>query len=152
MKLRNIPWHSAIAWVIIGLHYGGNLDTNRLKFYLVFLRQLVRVECYQPQTGSPILEVVDQLMRNRSMVIISIVVMVKNLCYLCHYLLVRSEGPVTLNSGVTEVLHLLQHGCHEGGPQLFCISAHALPLPISDVLPLLVPEVLSYPFVIVKGR
>ena len=73
-------------------------------------------------------------------------------CYLCHYLLVRFEGPVTLNSRVTEVLHLPQHGCHEGGPQLPCVCAHPLPLLISDVLPLLVLEVLSYPRVIDKGR
>ena len=65
-------------------------------------------------------------------------------CYLCHYLLVRFEGPVTLNSRVTEVLHLPQHGCHEGGPQLLCISA--------DSLPLLVREVLSCPRVEVEGR
>ena len=60
------------------------------------------------------------------------------------YLLVRFEGPVILNSGVTEVLHFPQHGCHECGPQLFCISAHSLPL--------FVYEVLSCPRVELEGR
>ena len=68
----------------------------------------------------------------------------QTLLQLMSYLLVRFEGPVILNSGVTEVLHLPQHGCHEGGPQLLCISA--------DSLPLLVREVLSCPRVEVEGR
>ena len=56
----------------------------------------------------------------------------------------RLERPILLNGRVTEVLHLPQHSCHEGGAQLLRISAHPLPLLISDIL--------SYPSVIVKGR
>ena len=62
----------------------------------------------------------------------------------CHYLLVRFEGPVLLDVRVTKILHLLQHCCHESGPQLPCICSH----PIS----MLISEVLSNSRVIVKGR
>ena len=77
------------------------------------------------------------------MVLFSTVVVVIDY-FLCCYLLVRLEGPVILDARIAEVLHLPQHGCHEGGPQLFCISA--------DSLPLFVCEVLSYPCVEVEGR
>ena len=41
--------------------HGRNLDTNLLKFHLVFLWQFLWVERYQPKTAPTILEVIDQL-------------------------------------------------------------------------------------------
>ena len=45
----------------------------------------------------------------------------------------RLEGPILLDSRVTEVFHLPQHGSHEGRPQLPCICDHFLSLLVSDV-------------------
>ena len=45
----------------------------------------------------------------------------------------RLEGPVLLDSRVTKVFHLPQHGSHEGGPQLPCICNYLLSLFVGDV-------------------
>ena len=66
------------------------------------------------------------------------------LFHFCCYLLVRFDGPVLLDSRVTKVIDLPQHGCHEGGPKPTCICGHLLPQFISKVL--------SCPHVEVKGR
>lgn len=55
----------------------------------------------------------------------------------------RLEGPVLFDGWVTKVLHLLQHGSHESGTQLFCISAHPC---------LFFSEIFSYSHVEVEGR
>ena len=64
--------------------------------------------------------------------------------HFCCYLLMRFEGPVFLDSRVTKVRHLPQHGCHDSRPDLTCICGYPLPLLISKVL--------SCPHVKVEGR
>ena len=57
------------------------------------------------------------------------------------YLLVRLVRPFLLVGKVTKLLHLFQHGRHEGGPQLPCICAY----PLSS-------NVLTFPHVEVESR
>ncbi len=54
------------------------------------------------------------------------------------------HGPVVLDLGVTEITDLLEHGSHEGGAELLGDG--------SDLVPLLVNQVLPTPRVVVECR
>ena len=57
--------------------------------------------------------------------------------YLVHiYLLVWFVRPVVLDVRVTKVLHLIQHGLHQGGAKLSRVVSSPLTLVIKDVLTL----------------